>query len=425
MTKLIDTIDKFTCYLNQKASRKDLEQHMGYYGTNITLNTQDLYLTDLAQASSSPDLLAAVERFLDALNVPQDLRNTYFSKTISLHDLLLELKKDNRYQPSELEIDLFLGLVEQNDGFLNYRNPIGLANLIVIGLLFVVSLIIPFTVPATVPLIKFFLNPATGMPFMGLSYSITVFFNDLYQTYLTGKKTLYEKSVHLAFLFSNASFKFTAYSLWIIASSTMPPLVGSLFVIGPIIYFSKEVYYAYRIHKEYQQQRQAEDANLGTTDLKRSIRLEHCYQRHKNAAMVNLAVAFITIGLMGVWCFFPGGIVMVGGIIASLIVILTARWVLEKWNDRRMQNKLELALEELSQESSPKNCSSAQLTLVSDKTKAPKTKSNGFTLDYTSTQSRSSTASSGKSPRFFQSQEENSSIAGTDPCPESPEFSIS
>jgi hypothetical protein len=423
LTKLIDTIDKFTCYLNQKASRNDLEQHMVYYGKNIALNTQDLYLTDLAKDSSGPDLRAAVERFLDALNIPQDRRNTYFSKNISLHDLLIELKKDNRYQPSELEIDLFLGLVEQNDGFLNYRNPIGLANLIVVGLLFVVSLIIPFTVPATVPLIKFFLNPATGMPFMGLSYSITVFFNDLYQTYLTGKKTLYEKSVHLAFLFSNASFKFTAYSLWILASSTMPPLVGSLFVIGPIIYFSKEVYYAYRIHKEYQLQRQAEDANPGTTDLKRSMRLEHCYQRHQNAAMVNLAVAFITIGLMGVWCFFPGGIVMVGGIIASLIVILTVRWVLEKWNDKRMQNKLDHALQELSQESDLNNCSSAQLALVSEKSKSLDTKSNDFPLDYTSTQSRSSTASPSKSHRFFQTQEDNSSTGSTEPSLQSTEFS--
>jgi hypothetical protein len=327
---------QFTAFINKEISEADLHEHMKVYGDNAILRHSVFHQTAI---DDHPELLAALKNLLSRLHIDPGKWAHYVGRKYSLYDVLIKIKNIHRHQ-TDLEIDLFIDLIENKAGFLT-RSVVFYTILI----LLVITFLVAFFPPALM-IFHYLTNPAQGLPYLGFLFTTITTSYDFVSNLFEKKKSILERIYDAVFLGANFVLNSSAYILWIIAAAPMTPMIVALFVAASAVNVVKEVFYAYQIYSVYKQ-RPKMNANYSVEERQISMRLEGSYIKHRNAAILNFVASLVLLGLMSAWCLAPGGAPVVIGIVVVIIVVHLVRNFLHKWNEVRTRGKLARRLIEL------------------------------------------------------------------------------
>lgn len=329
MTKLVHTIKQFTAFINKEISEDDLNEHMKVYGDNAILRRSVFHQTAI---DDHPELLTALKNLLSRLRIGPGKWAHYVGRKYSLYDVLIKIKNIHRHQ-TDLEIDLFIDLIENKTGFLTRS-----AVFYTILSLLVITFLVAFFPPALM-IFHYLTNPAQGLPYLGFLFTTITTSYDFVSNLFEKKKSIFERIYDAVFLGANFVLNSSAYILWIIAAAPMTPMIVGLFVAASAVNVVKEVFYAYQIYSVYKQ-RPIMNANYSVEERQISMRLECSYIKHRNAAILNFIASLVLLGLMTAWCLAPGGAPVVVGIVAVIIAVHLVKNFLHKWNEVKTRGKL-------------------------------------------------------------------------------------
>lgn len=365
---LIRTLQQLNKYV-QNGSFADFVEHMAQYDNrpdrymrdfhNIRINVPSVShpVSDAASMTHTPvnehDLETVreeLEKLFLSLHIPRNQWDRYLKSELNMYTILIELKKNHPARCSA-QFDSMLNLIES-------KKDSGINQLIlysVLGLsLFGNALMIPALTEAKEALLLFLSTP-TALPILGLTYTCAVASYSFYQNYYSQKQTTSKRVRDAAFLSANTLLNMAAYGVWIAASAVMSPLVAGLFVAATCVDVIKESVIAYQDRRAFKNSMAQLPQPGATTEdniaaAKDRARQDSGYRKHKAAAIINSTAAVILAVNMAVWCFFPGGILLTAGALATIgIVGLGRKWALN-YNEKSKRASLQTTLRAIEQE---------------------------------------------------------------------------
>lgn len=128
------------------------------------------------------------------------------------------------------------------------------------------------------------------------------------------------------------------------AAPVVPMLAASLFVAASVVLAVRELFCLAQYYWAYQGPVPGSFSNPLEAQ-KAQARHEMVFQQRRNSTLINLATAFVLIGLVGVWSFLPPSIVLSMGMMAIIAVVLVVQHVVVKYNERVIRERLQTQLQ--------------------------------------------------------------------------------
>ncbi|MDI9819232.1 MULTISPECIES: hypothetical protein [unclassified Legionella] len=299
---------------------------MSYYDNKKDELKRNYHSTKI---NSNPRIIAKINVLLKNLNIPEKTWTNYHDLTI--YDCLQTLKSQGHSQ-----IDYILELIEEKAAADKFNFILG-------GTLAITVVSFLLTLPAfstILALLEGFLMSVTGLPILGLIYTVGSAIYYFQDNQFDKKRTLFNRLRDNSFLLANTALNVTAYGLWISAALPMTPLVGALFIIASTVDVVKEIFslaqLAYRYF--YPPLLNESEPLIVHQNHARNV---YGLKQHRNALLINLAASILLVGIMATWCFAPGGIFLAIAAIAAIGIVYGVKSRLLKYNASRIRERLQ------------------------------------------------------------------------------------
>ncbi len=334
MEALIETL---TCFNGSfaRGHKHALRNRMSYYDDKMLELKHDFYTTTI---NANDQIKELVQRILVNLKIPKHQWGRYLDVPLTVYDFLMELREHNRKEHES--INEFIELIDKQIR-LRWKK-------IIYGGLITLAAAegsLPFLAPiGGLTALQGLLATALFVPFVGTVYTAALALYSLYQNIYDKKIPFLQRMQNNFFLLARTALKFAGYGILIAAATTATPVVAFLFVFAEVATVLKEVASLVRMAIQ-------DRDNVALTDNTVLSARQHQARHHidyvtrRNTALINLAAAVISVAIVAVWCFVPGGIFITVALIAAIgFVYLAEQWA-HKHNkttmNTRLQNKFE------------------------------------------------------------------------------------
>jgi hypothetical protein len=306
---------------------------MAYYDGRIDELERDFYTTRV----NSPKVKYDLELLLSSLHIPKSQWYRYFRPGKTVYDFLAKLTREDHIQ-----VAYFLEIIEEKKSISLIDKLLGglLAAAVVAGLL---------STPALswlLDLLKAFCAVPMSLPIFSMVLSgITVLYNTYNNHYDKKKSRLNRIRDHL-FLFANTVLTFVSYGYWLVAAPAMPILGAWLFLAAAFVDAGRELFYLAQEYIKYKLMPPNYDSDTKNVN-RMAARYEVGFQRHRNAALINLVFGLMLVGLIALWSFVPMGLGLNLLMITIAITIFCLKYYLSQKNETLMRERLQGRLKEI------------------------------------------------------------------------------
>lgn len=291
----------------------------------------------LINIGSNSDIRRQVEQLFTHLEIDKTQWLLHFDPKLTVYQFLKEMAEKNKSK----KLNDILQLL---DAKLSWSK--GQLLLLVLGITGI-SLLAYF-----VPSFQALLTAEIDLTIIGFGYTSAVAAYKLRQNYYCElNKSSFAKARDTFFLIANILLNLTAYGLWIAASGVMTPLIAGLFIASSVSDVAKEMFLGIENNLRYVEEKEIlQSTGINYVQRIRIARVDYEYRKHRNAALINLNGALILSGLIATWCLVPGSAFMTIGIIAAILLVQTATYLVNKWNHSRNKEALTTQLMEIHQD---------------------------------------------------------------------------
>ncbi|MGQ3890924.1 hypothetical protein [Legionella sp. CNM-4043-24] len=304
-----------------------LVKELAYYDDRIRELNRDFYQIRIKE----PAIRQQIEAILRNLYISESKRARYLKSDMTVSDFLADLTSKGNIQ-----VAYFLEVIEKKKSFRFWDLLMGgLLSLALVG----GFLGLPF-MSGVLSAITGFLSSSTGMPIIGMVFSGLGLLIGTYNNLSDKKKSKLDRARDLVFSLANAALTFAAYVLWLSSFPVMPLAGGLLFVGASVVDAIRETVCLLQDYIRYKNRPKlyGDEKNCANAQIKFS------YKKHRNAAMINTAVALVLVGLIATWSFAPAGIGVTLGIVTAILVVCVVKYVCLKRNERIMRERLQTEL---------------------------------------------------------------------------------
>ena len=343
MESLIETLTCLNTNLAGKANGA-LSERMHYYDNHMLRFKHDFYTVTI---DSDPQIIDLVKSILKHLNIPAHQWDRYLGAPLTVYDFLIELHEHNGKKHHKINemIELIDEQVSVRVKKVVYGGLILLA--IAEGSLPFLSSLGGFTV------LHGLIAAALFAPVVGTIYTLAVAGYSIYKNFQNTKASFLQRMQNSFFLLAHAALKFAGYGILIAAATTSSPVVAILFTAAATIAVLREV--ASLVRMVIQDKRKEPiHANASLSVRQHHARHDLEYIKRRNELLINIATAVISVGIVALWSFVPGGIFVVVGAIAAIGVLFIAEQLAHKYNKRVMKKRLQAEFEALELEDQQK-----------------------------------------------------------------------
>ena len=186
-----------------------------------------------------------------------------------------------------------------------------------------------------------FVASSSGLPIIGLFITSVVSAYGLYQAFSNQKQPVFDRIRDALFIMAMGATNIIGYGILLGTGMIMTPVVAGFFVLSSSLDVVKEIFCMIQEAIQYKQYR-SDFNHPDSLSVHRSVhRHEVRYQKHLNAAVINLISALAVVGIMAIWCFLPGALIVTVASIAALAVVYGVKYCALKHNDTTMRNRLQ------------------------------------------------------------------------------------
>lgn len=359
--KKINSFIRGSSYDALKAHMQNYERHWLQFNRDfytITINSDKEYTSSSSlslplpkDGDDTPLILYELENLLKNLHIPHYKWNRYLNSKLTVYDLLNQLNADLQSK-NNIQIASIIKLLDKQGAKNKKRAIFG-------GFMFS-SMMIIFYFSDFVPGILEFIQTGVTLPILGLIYTAGLTFYRFYNNHFDKKSSLFNRIRDNSFLIASTALNISAYATWIALGVSMSPIVASLFVAASSMDAIKEFFAATQSYIAYKKSYFIPQNDLH--GAQEHARREKGYRQHRNAAIINIIAAILLVGVMAVWSFMPGALLITALCIAAIVVIHIAKSRALAYNNSLMRDSLQKELRELEQHYEP----SMQKTLVSE-----------------------------------------------------------
>ncbi|CEK11468.1 hypothetical protein [Legionella hackeliae] len=329
MNDLIDDLFCFEVYLKGGDTR-ELKKHLQYYDNRLD---ELKYNYRQVIINSEPKVETQIKTLLEVLNIPPEKRKDYLNLTV--YNLLIKLN-----QESHPQIAYILKLLDEKKAISKLKFFLGT---LVAASAFTILLIIFPSFYNFFWTMEALLTSVTGLPILGLTYTLADTFYQFYKTQTNVKSRLLNRLQDNFFLLCSTLINIAAYSVWIVVAAPMTVLVASLFVLASVVNVLKEAASLVQEYRRFRNLPPIHDSNPLLIH-QAYIRQIYGFNKHRNILFINLATSVLLVGVMAGWCFIPGGLVVTLGALAGIGMIYGLQYWALKVNEASIRNNLQTQL---------------------------------------------------------------------------------
>jgi hypothetical protein len=336
MESLIETLRCFNTYLAGTDSNA-LTDRMRYYDNELFQFKHDFYTVTI---DSSPQITELILALLKHLNIPPHQWYRYLGTSLTVYDFLVELREHNGERIPQVNeiIDHIYVQVSSRLKKITYGGLILLA-----------------TVEGSLPFLATFggltalhglIAAALFAPIVGTIFTLAVAGYSIYKNFHNTKIPFLQRMQNHFFLLAQSALKFAGYGILIAAATTSSPVVAILLTVSATVVVMKELASLARmVIQDKQNHPLAADASLSERQYYARYDLE--YIRRRNDILIDIVTAVISVGIVAVWSFMPGGIFIVVAAIAAIGILFIAEQLAHKYNKKVINNRLQSQFEAL------------------------------------------------------------------------------
>lgn len=321
MQCLNNTLVEFNHYING-GSPKRLKHYMHYYKDNLFELNQHCN-----RAINHASIIKQIHQILSDLAIPPARWDDYFHPPLAVYDFLLKL-----HRQGYIQIGYILRLI--NNKLSTPKWVYITAILFISGLTVVLlsksSLALLFTI------VQSFITSPIGYPILGIILSLGLALFNLYHSINNHSKPKVVRIRDIIFTLMYTALNILGYSLLIKAQIAMTPLVASIFIMGSFLDVVKESLALAQGYWRYHYG----SGGKGVGYLY-SVRNKYSFIKHRNAALINLAVAATIVMIMIVWCVMPANIAITIAAIVLMTVLYSAKAGFSKLNEQQTRRRLQ------------------------------------------------------------------------------------
>lgn len=311
------TLLMFNAYIQGgKSSSEVLKEYMSYYDKELEQLKTDFYATTIQADKEAQEEMEAI---LTSLNIPQSQWSGY--SKLSVYDFFIRLKHENHYQA-----DYILSLIEEKTSIATAK--------------FVTRCLLSGAFSAGIALLPAMAGILGMISTSGFAASY------LYDSQYDPKKTDDLRFRDDSFIVANAFFNLSAYAVW--AAAELSFTVNSLFVAASVVNALKDLLCVAEDWLDDKKPPVYENNLSGYQDF---LRHEYQYLQHSKEREINTAISISLAGVMAVWCFVPGGILLSVSAVASSIGLAIMKHCLLKDNEIAIRTALQTELDIVATES--------------------------------------------------------------------------
>jgi hypothetical protein len=311
---------------------------MKYYDENLEELQKDFHETTI---SSSPEIKATIKSIVKSLNISsQEWKKDFKKENITIYEFLLKLAKKG-YSQTDYIIDL-----------IDKRTKLGKLTLFLGGSGVLVSLITTLVATSTVQIVweffKAFAAWIYGAPILGLIGTFTMGIFNFYSNFRNQKATVANRLRDNFFLLLTTIAKLTASILLLGTGVVMSPVIAGIFVLGSGMDVLKELFCLAQEYLQYKFFSPPLSENDKLSVHRAYARRVYGYQNRMSSLQINLLAALVIVAIMAVWCFFPGGGLVVSmGAITAIGLVYLAKYLWLKHKESSLREQLQEQLHEL------------------------------------------------------------------------------
>lgn len=318
---------------------------MSFYDRHPMLLHQHFHIVRIDQEDVKPH----IQRICEVLSVPlEDFEDRIFGNTSTVYDFLKQLRLQ---RGGSLEIDFFIDLVDKR--LRAKRFALIALGFLVFSLVGIIALFPQF--PFFWSVLSFTLFASSTAPIIGLFYNFGFFLYRLYQSLFDRHKPLGLQVRDNFFLILEFVLRAAGYIVWVILGG-MTPFTGGLFVLASLCNVVKSI--VSLIQEKWKFETKKLSFGQNTSLLQQNIaiaRHEYAAMTERNALLIYFASSILLVGLVVIWSFVPGGIVMPLVCIPILGLIHLGTYLALQKNTEVMQRRLHRKLQDIRLEAKLKN----------------------------------------------------------------------
>lgn len=350
---LTETLRIINQYAGGDTDFKTLKEHMAGYGLlELNTNFHTITICDSINPSLNPnymEIINTLKKILEKLSIPSKEWDRYLKSNFTIYEFLAQLKKDNY-----LEVGPILRLIDKK--IAAHNKKIGIVGILILATL-TINLYFNPLLSSVLGIVQGILSSAIALPIIGLIFTSTVALYQIYSNHFDQKRSLFNRIRDNAFLFTGMAINISAYIIWIVAAtSVLPILPAGLFFCGSMVNVFKELFAAVQNYIEYKTNPTVVETDDPLASKKELLRRQERYISHRNAAIVDLIAAVVLTGIMTAWSFAPGGIFLTIGAILGIAVLYTVQKYALKFIESTSRDRLQTNLKELTRSDDLTNC---------------------------------------------------------------------
>ena len=323
-------LNSFITYI-QTGQESDLNDSLSYYNFRHAVLRQDFYTTKLTQDNDAKIL---VKNLLDALDVPEYLRGRYINASLTVNDLLVELKQ--LHLPKNNRLQHITNAIKKKNDSLNVAIATSCA-IASCGM----WLLLPFLTQASVMnILKSIMTATFFFPVIGILFTLGVGLYSFIQGLLTPEIPLWRRFTNNFFLLAQTALNVAAYGSLIAATAAMTPIAASLFILAAAVSFIKEMTGLVEIFSQYMRLKSLPDTDELLPEVQKKIRLNYQFQTQKNQFLIELSASVVVAGTIALWCLLPTSLLISVVAIVAIGTVMLATKQMADWNKAYMRVQL-------------------------------------------------------------------------------------